>query len=272
MKKALDIIRRIFVAIVVCIAVAMMIFTIVSVNTFNRNDRDLFGYKAFIVLSDSMSKTDFDAGDLIFVKEVEDYSSLKAGDIISYTSQSFDNYGETITHKIRKAAEDEHGNPGFITYGTTTDTDDEKVVTYPYIIGQYQFNIPKIGTFFNYIKTVPGYLMCIFLPFFILILSQGLNCIKLFKKYKEEQLEAIEGQKKELEKEREKSKEMMQELMELKKQLGNKLFEDVPDKESAEPEEIVQEEAETQEAEAVQTEEAEEVIENSEEEIQEVQA
>lgn len=259
MKKTFDIIKKIFVVIVVCIAVAMMIFTIVSVNTFNRNDRALFGYKAFIVLSDSMSKTDFDAGDLIFVKEVEDYNSLKAGDIISYTSQSFDNYGETITHKIRKAAEDEHGNPGFITYGTTTDTDDEKVVTYPYIIGQYQFNIPKVGTFFNYIKTVPGYLMCIFLPFFILILSQGLNCIKLFRKYKEEQLEEIEDQKKELEKEREKSKEMMEELMELKKQLGNKLFEDVPDdKETAE-----------EEPEAVQTEEAEEVIENPAEEAEE---
>lgn len=234
MKKAFEIIKRIFVAAVVCIAVGMMVFTIVSVNTFNRNDRSLFGYKAFIVLSDSMSKTDFNAGDLIFVKEVEDYTELKAGDIISYMSQNFENYGETITHKIRKAAKDEHGNPGFITYGTTTDTDDDKVVTYPYIIGKYEFNIPKVGTFFNYIKTVPGYIMCIFLPFFILILSQGLNCIKLFRQYKKEQLEELDGQKKELEKEREKSKEMMEELMALKKQLGDRLFESASDDEEAE--------------------------------------
>ncbi len=226
MKKAFDIIRRVFVALVVCIAVGMMIFTIISVNTFNRNDRSLFGYKAFIVLSDSMSKTDFGAGDLIFVKEVKDYSELKAGDIISYMSQSFENYGETITHKIRKPAKDEHGNPGFITYGTTTDTDDEKVVTYPYIVGKYEFSIPKVGTFFNYIKTVPGYIMCIFLPFFILILSQGISCVRLFRKYKDEQLKELEVQKAELQKEREKSEKMMEELMALKKQLGEKLFTD----------------------------------------------
>ena len=41
----------------VALAVFMMIFTIVSVSTFDRADRNLFGYKAFIVLSDSMSKS-----------------------------------------------------------------------------------------------------------------------------------------------------------------------------------------------------------------------
>ena len=65
----------------VALAVFMMIFTVISVTTFNRNDRDLFGYKAYIVNSDSMAKTDFGAGDLIFVKET-DPAELKEGDII----------------------------------------------------------------------------------------------------------------------------------------------------------------------------------------------
>ena len=74
--KTLKIIRCIFVWLMVALAVGMMIFTIVSVSTFDRADRNLFGYKAFIVLSDSMSKTDFSAGDLVLVKEV-DPSTLK---------------------------------------------------------------------------------------------------------------------------------------------------------------------------------------------------
>ena len=82
MKKVLNIIKNIFVWLVVLLAVCMMIFTIVSVNSFDRTDRDIFGYKAFIVRSDSMSATDFSAGDLILVKEV-DPATLKAGDIIS---------------------------------------------------------------------------------------------------------------------------------------------------------------------------------------------
>ena len=78
MKKALNIIKNILVWLMVALAVCMMVFTVVSVNTFDRSDRSLFGFKAFIVLSDSMSKTDFDAGDLVLVKEV-DPSTLKEG-------------------------------------------------------------------------------------------------------------------------------------------------------------------------------------------------
>ena len=58
MKKALNIIKTTFVWLVVLLAVSMMIFTVISVTTFNRNDRDLFGYKMYIVNSDSMAKTD----------------------------------------------------------------------------------------------------------------------------------------------------------------------------------------------------------------------
>ncbi|MEG0155941.1 MAG: signal peptidase I, partial [Lachnospiraceae bacterium] len=127
--KALKVIKTVAVWLIGVIAVAMMVFTIVSVTTFDRTDRDLFGYKAFIILSDSMSKTDFNAGDLALVKEVEP-STLKEGDIIAYTSQNTANYGETVTHKIRTLTTDANGEPGFITYGTTTNTDDETIVTY----------------------------------------------------------------------------------------------------------------------------------------------
>ena len=56
MKKALYIIGSIFAWGLAVVAIGMMIFTIVSVNTFNRAERELFGYKFFIVMSDSMSK------------------------------------------------------------------------------------------------------------------------------------------------------------------------------------------------------------------------
>ena len=66
MKKVFNIIKTTIVWLIVALAVFMMLFTIISVTTFNRNDRDLFGYRAYIVNSDSMAKTDFNAGDLIF--------------------------------------------------------------------------------------------------------------------------------------------------------------------------------------------------------------
>lgn len=218
MKKALNIVKNILVWIIVVFAVLMMVFTVVSVNTFDRSDRNLFGYKAFIVLSDSMKATDFDAGDLVLVKEV-DPSTLKEGDIISYTSQNTSNFGETVTHKIRMITTDQNGQPGFITYGTTTNTDDETVVTYDYVLGKYQTRLKGVESFFQFLKTTPGYICCIFVPFALLILVQGINCIRLFKRYKMEQYKEIEDERTKLEQERAESQKMMSELLELKKQL-----------------------------------------------------
>lgn len=219
MKKTLNIIKNIFVWLVMLVAVFMMVFTIISVNTFNRDDRNLFGLRVYIVLSDSMSATDFSAGDLVFVTET-DPSNLKEGDIIAFTSQNDENYGETVTHKIRSLTVTEDGEPGFITYGTTTDTDDEAIVTYPYVLGKYNFSVPKLGSFFQFLKTTPGYIMCILVPFLILIIFQGVNCVKIFKVYKSEQMSEIKAEREKLEAERLESQKMMAELLELKKQLS----------------------------------------------------
>lgn len=55
---------------------------------------------------------------------------------------------------IKSTTED--GNTGFITYGTTTNTDDETVVTYPYVLGKYTGNLPKVGTFFTFFENHTG--------------------------------------------------------------------------------------------------------------------
>lgn len=202
-------------------AVCMMVFTVVSVTTFDRNDRDLFGYKAFICRSDSMKATDFASGDLVFVKEVSP-ATIKVGDIISYRSEDPDTFGETFTHKVRSLTATEDGQPAFITYGTTTGVDDELPVKYTQFQGLYKFDIPKLGTFFTFLKTTPGYFICIFLPFMLLILMQGLNTVKAFRKYKKEQMEEMTAEKEKLEEERRQTAEMMKELQALKEQLAAK--------------------------------------------------
>ena len=219
MKKTWNIIKKVIVWMIVVLSVGMMAFTIISVTTFDRADRSVFGYSAFIVLSDSMKATDFDAGDLVIIKQT-DPSTLKEGDIISFQSPDEANYGEIVTHKIREVTTDEDGNPGFVTYGTTTDSNDQGIVTYNLVIGKYKGHIPNVGTFFQFLKTVPGYFICIFTPFFILILVQARNSIKLFRKYKKEQVEEIQKEKKELEEERLKSQEMMAQLMRMQQQMG----------------------------------------------------
>ncbi len=233
MKKILGIIKSILVWIFVIFAVSMTIFTVISVNTFNRNDRSILGYKAYIVNTDSMSKTDFKAGDLILVKET-DPSTLKAGDIITYMSQNSESFGETITHKIRKVTTDSRGNPGFITYSTTTDQDDDTIVTYMYVLGKYEKTIPDIGTFFNFMKTPQGYILCIFVPFMLLIIYQAVNFVMVFRRYKREQLEELNAEKERIETEREQNAQMMEELRALKQQLESKVVSENKEEKSEE--------------------------------------
>ena len=71
-KKALSIATKVLVWIVIAVTVFMMAFTIFSTLTFDRNDRNLFGIRFYVVLTDSMSpsennkddKIHFNAGDI----------------------------------------------------------------------------------------------------------------------------------------------------------------------------------------------------------------
>lgn len=219
MKKAIETIKNVLVWLLMIFAVGMMAFTFISVSTFNKDNRSIFGYKAMIVLSDSMAKTDFSAGDIVLVKAV-DPATLQPGDIITFTSKNKDSYGQTITHKIRKLAKDVNGEPGFVTYGTTTDTDDESLVDYFSVKGKYQFSIPKVGKFFNYLKTVPGYICCILVPFLVLIGIQGINTLNVIRSYRKEQAEALQAERDELAAEKKKTEEMAAELEALKAKIN----------------------------------------------------
>ena len=220
MKKAWNILYTAFTWVLMLVALVVMVFTIISVTTVDRNNRELFGYRAYIVLSDSMSATDFDAGDLVVVREA-DVSELQPGDIITFQSRNAHNYGETVTHKIRQRVATENGMPGFITYGTTTGADDEAIVGYSDVLGEYVFSVPKLGSFFVFLKTPKGYICCILIPFLLLIGMQGWNCVKAFREYKAEELAQIQAEKAALEQERKKTEAMMESLLQMQAQILN---------------------------------------------------
>ena len=89
----------------------------------------------------------------------------------------------------------------------------------------------KIGAFFQFLKTTPGYVLCILLPFLIIILYRGFVTIDLFRKYKKEQEEEMNEERKQIDEERKQTLAMMQEIQALREQLGNQT------KESAQPSE-----------------------------------
>ncbi len=231
MKKALHIIGRVLTTLILIFSIFIMIFTVLSVTMVNKENATLFGYKPYIVLSDSMN-TEFQVGDMAISKQV-DPSTLKPGDIITYRSIDPANYGEMVTHKIREETTYE-GKPAFITYGTTTGVDDTYPALQENIFGKYVFHLPKMGYFFQFLKSTAGYITLILIPFLLLIILQSVKFVRLFRQYKREQMEEVDTQKAEAQaqleearKEREKTEAMLAEMERLRARLEDQ---DPPDK------------------------------------------
>lgn len=227
-KKVLNIAEKVATWLLVAFTVFMMIFTVVTVTTVDRNDRSIFGVKFYIVQTDSMSLSEnnkdmdvhFNAGDIVIIKNVKDPRSLEAGDIIAFMSTNTESYGETVTHMIREVRKTKDGKVlGYVTYGTNTGVDDKALVEPEYVLGAYSGKLPGVGKFFAFVKSTPGYIVCILVPFLLLILYNGVNVIRLFRSYRREQLEAMQAERDKIDAERAENQRMMQELLALKAQL-----------------------------------------------------
>lgn len=221
MKKALHIAGKVVTILILVFTILVMIFTVISVNTVGQDKASLFGYKPYIVLSDSMQDT-FSVGDMTVSKEVDDPDTLEVGDIVTFTSIDPVNYGAVVTHKIREITTYE-GEPAFVTYGTTTGVDDAYPVPFDNVIGEYRFRLPKLGYFFEFLQTTAGYLTVILLPFLLLIALQAVHFFKLARQYKAEQKAEIAAQKAEAEAQRQEAQRMKDELERLRAQMAGSI-------------------------------------------------
>ena len=75
-KKLVNIGTKVTTWLLIAFTVFMMIFTVFTVTTVDRNERSIFGVKFYIVTSNSMSKSEnnkdmnihFNAGDIVLIK------------------------------------------------------------------------------------------------------------------------------------------------------------------------------------------------------------
>ena len=221
MKKLFKIISNIITYLIMIVALFAVVFAVFTTKTLNNTKQSLFGWKFFVVLSDSMSATDFSAGDMIVVKEV-DVNTLKKDDIITFYSQDTKSFGEIVTHKIREVKVNDNGTLiGFVTYGTTTDSNDEALADPSLVIGKYQTNIPRFGYFIQFMKTPVAYVLFVALPFALIIGHEVYRCFKIINSNKREKLkQETEERQKLLDEERLRNEQMQKELEELRKQLA----------------------------------------------------
>ena len=153
LKKILNVISTILVAIVVVLALLLVGARFIGLNVYT-------------VLSGSMEPT-YHVGSLIYVTAV-DTDELKAGDVITYMLDE----DTIVTHRIADVIPDET-DPSIIrfqTKGDANDSVDGSLVHYKNVIGTPVFSFPKLGYLANYIQKPPGRYIAISAGAIILLL------------------------------------------------------------------------------------------------------
>jgi signal peptidase len=198
------------------IVIFTVIFALIA-NIFAGEDKkaSFFGLKSYIVLSDSMSATDFSAGDLIVTSVIDTdgmssqernayiESKIKVGDIITfhYDINEDGKIDEMVTHKVRYIGPlvDEDGDSvgrGIVTYSTTTGQDD-RPIDYSQVIGKYSFSVPKVGYVIEFFQSTAGFFIFIFTPLAVMVILMSISTVSLIKQAVREKKESVELAKQE---------------------------------------------------------------------------
>ena len=161
--------------IVICaILIPLLLFNVMLIIQGYTNPNEVPGvgsYKPMMVLTDSMSPT-IKSGDLIIIKEINT-ADLKIGDIITF----FDPAGNgqtTVTHTIKDILV-EDGVLKFETKGDNNNAPDRFLVNADAVIGVYVFRIPVVANIIIFMQTVPGLILCVFVPLGALLLYDSIR-------------------------------------------------------------------------------------------------
>lgn len=133
----------------------ILIFFIL-LNILSMNNKSLFGFRIYRVISGSMQPA-LQIGDVIIIKKADNYAEK---DIITY-----DNGLTTITHRIKSIDGDE-----IITEGDANDAPD-KPITKDRILGKYFFRISTFSVFSIMLTGKTIYLIMVLVLFAILLFA-----------------------------------------------------------------------------------------------------
>ena len=200
-KNRFDVALNVFAWLSFFLAVILSLAVLFSTFSGSENGKSIFGYKMLIVQSDSMTKSEisknekifFATGDLIFIKEVSDMSTISVGDVITFVSYNSDSRGKTLSHKVRSILTDGDGNIlGFETYGIKTGASDQTIVDPSTVMGKYVGKSPALGRLFTFFKTPAGYFTSILIPCVLLIIFFSIKVGKMIAK--KEMLDKYDGE------------------------------------------------------------------------------
>lgn len=174
--------------IIACVLLApILILNIVLIVQGFSSDKgsipNIGGNFPLMVQSGSMSGT-IEVGDLIIAHTVDDTQNFKKDDIITFWDD--EPGGILVTHRIIEVTTDGDGKLAYRTKGDANNASDARLVYPENIVGIYQFRIPWLGNVALFMQTIPGLIVCVFVPLVLFVIYDILRRRHIEKGEKEE--------------------------------------------------------------------------------------
>ena len=131
-KENIKIAKKVIEIIAIIVIYNIVLMAISSANKINIIN--IFGYKSYIIKTNSMEPT-ISINDVVIAKKVKK-QDIKKGDVITFLQE-----GEVITHRITKI--DENGD--YTTKGDNNNIEDTFKIIYDNIEGKHILTIPYLG-------------------------------------------------------------------------------------------------------------------------------
>ena len=183
-------------------------------------------FSLYTIISASM-EPNINIYDVVFTSKVDDPSTLKEGDIITFISTSTLSEGATVTHRIKNVVKTENGYK-FRTQGDNNPVADSSLVDSENILGKVIFKSPQVGRLQFLLQTKGGWLIVLLIPAMLIVVFDIGKVIRLSntKQVLEETLVKSEEERKNKEKEqKEKEAKLKKELQDKFKTKRNKIKE-----------------------------------------------
>lgn len=180
-KKSKKVLNTVINVILIIAIVVAVIATYVSfVSTSGNGVPNIFGLRLLSIQTDSMYDTIM-PGDLVVATGVDDVSTLRIDDIITYWTVI---NGERVlnTHRITQI----YDGGGYLIFETKGDANtlvDPLTVHESEIVGQYKARIPGVGKVFDYLQTSTGFLIVVVIPVFLFFLFHLVQFFRVLFEY-----------------------------------------------------------------------------------------
>ncbi|WMJ23739.1 signal peptidase I [Paludicola sp. MB14-C6] len=164
---------------VVGLLLVLVLLTVILTRQNNNNPPSIFGYRLFIISSNSM-EPNIPIQSAVLVQET-DVKKLKSQDMITF-KEGIDENGALVinTHRITQCVPTDVGMT-FITKGDRNKVEDSKRRLSEDIYGKVISIMPATGRFILFVQSPIGLVTCVAVPLLLLLLFEILNLLRLSK-------------------------------------------------------------------------------------------